>query len=416
MKKITVKTFFIYSMTILIVLFIFSFLNDPEGAQKNIFFFKAKNLFADFFNVLIYTSERDPYFNPINGPGEKAYLPLSYIFLYLFTKIGNYSNLTLAEATLSYDGVLSIVLFSVISIVLLLHSISKLNKNREFNLLQTFILLFSSITLFSIERGNLIIISSSFVIYFLAYYESEDINEKYFSLVALSLATIFKGYPAILGLLLLKKGEYKSIVFCIIFTTIFSFLPFLFFKNGIYNIPQFFKNFIENGNNYDYTKFFPRFGLPHLAFLFAKFFKLKPEVFDLIISISRYFIYLLALLTLYLFSIEKAKWKQIAFLIILLIQLPQNSALYTGLYFLPVIFLFFESHNNNNRIEYIYVLLFILFLNPYQIPFEVSINSKHYLLTINSFVSNISILLIWFLLLFNALKLKYEKSSNNTNL
>lgn len=413
MKKINLV--FNVLMFFLITLFIISFFYDPEGPQKNIFFYKCKNLFGDFFLNLIYTSEKNPYFNTIGGFGEKTYLPLSYLIYYFFVKFDNFSGMDLDHATRSNGGILGVVIFTIISLIFLFHSISKLNKNNEFKIVQTIIILFSGITLFSIERGNLIIITAAFVVYFLAYHESNSKNERFFSLVSLCLAVVLKGYPIIFGLLLLKKRQYKSILFCILFTLIISILPFLFLKNGLNNIPQFLNNFIANGDAYNYKKFFPRFGLPHLVFLLSKFLKLNNSTIDLLIIISRYFMYALTFFTIYVYIKEKDKWKSIAFLTIILIQIPTNSALYTGLYFIPVIILFFKSHKNPSILNYFYVVLFVLFLNPFQIPFQASTDNNNFQLTINSFVSNISLLIFWATLLITSIYAKNEKFSNYSN-
>jgi hypothetical protein len=413
MKKINLV--FNILMFFLITLFLISFFYDPEGPQKNIFFYKCKNLFGDFFLNLIYTSEKNPYFNTFGGFGEKTYLPLSYLIYYFFVKFDNFSGMDLDHATRSNGGILGVVIFTIISLIFLFHSISKLNKNNEFKIVQTIIILFSGITLFSIERGNLIIITAAFVVYFLAYHESNSKNERFFSLVSLCLAVVLKGYPVIFGLLLLKKSQYKSILFCVLFTLIISILPFLFLKNGLNNIPQFLNNFIANGDAYNYKKFFPRFGLPHLVFLLSKFLKLNNSTIDLLIIISRYFMYALTFLTIYVYSKEKDKWKSIAFLTIILIQIPTNSALYTGLYFIPVIILFLNSHKNPSILNYIYVVLIVLFLNPFQIPFQASTDNNNFQLTINSFVSNISLLIFWATLLITSINTKNEKFSNYSN-
>ena len=411
-KKLDLNKIFNILMIILIGFFLIKFFNDPEGSQKNIFLLKCKNLFGDFFNNLIYTSEKNPYFNTTLGFGEKAYLPLSYLLYYFFAKFENFSSMDLDHATRSNGGILGIVIFSIISIILLFHSISKLNNNKEFNFVQTIIILFSGITLFSIERGNLIIITASLVIYFLAFHESKSKNERIFSLISLCFAVVLKGYPVIFGMLLLKKSQFKSILFCVFLTVIISFVPFIFFKNGFNNIPQFLNNFLANGNQYNYKQFFPRFGLPHLVFCISKFLKLDNKNVDLLILLSRLFIYVFAVFTLYLFFKEKDKWKSIAFLTIILIQIPINSALYTGLYFLPVIILFFKSFKRPSVINYFYVFLFVLFLNPFQ--FLIYFNN--YQLSISSFISNITILIFWVSLFLTSIIKKNEKFSNYSNI
>lgn len=115
-----------YVMIILIVFWMISFVLNPIGDQQNVFYAKTSDLFADFFNVLIYTSDRNPYFNEVNGFGEKGYLPLSYLIVYPFTCFTDYSKMTLKDCWQSQSAMISCVIFVFSSFAVYLHSIKVL--------------------------------------------------------------------------------------------------------------------------------------------------------------------------------------------------------------------------------------------------------------------------------------------------
>ena len=96
--------------------------------------------------------------------------------------------------------------------------------------------------MFSVERGNLVIISAAGAFYFLAFFDSENRMLRYFALFMLVFASVLKFYPVILGFLLLKAKRYKDILYCIILGVLLTILPFFFFKRGLMNIPLLLSN------------------------------------------------------------------------------------------------------------------------------------------------------------------------------
>ena len=91
-EKETFELLFVVSMLILTALFVMGFILNPNGSQAEIFFAKAKDYMGDFINVVKYTVGRDPYFNTLNGLGEKPYLPLAYVIMFVLGKIAKYKS------------------------------------------------------------------------------------------------------------------------------------------------------------------------------------------------------------------------------------------------------------------------------------------------------------------------------------
>lgn len=398
-----INTWFYGIMGVLITLFLFGLIISPLGNQLNVFFLKTNNLFADFFNVQIYIADWDPYHNTVNGLGEKCYLPFTYLFLELFNGFFHYSGADLSDCYASSSAVMSCFFFIIISLFLLYHSMDCFQAVPG---LLKFILLFSSILLFSIERGNIIVLCAAFVFYFLAYKDSKDKRLRIFALLCLCIVSVVKIYPVIFGFYLLKDRRYKDIMRCIIFSLFLIFVPFLFFRGQFDNIPQMMENSSVFLKSYGPYSIFPRYGLTHVIALGLIKFNVDRGGADLILVIPKLMVALACLFSILLFFYEESSWKKMALLSIPLIMLPTNSGFYCGLYFFPVI-LTFLNNIEGRRIDFVYMLLMCIFLNPFQISEKSGIN-------ISQFLTNIALLVMWAMLLVECSFNLFNKRKVNT--
>jgi hypothetical protein len=391
----------VLGITILILTLLWSLLIliNPSGTQLSIFHARLSDFYSDFFNVLHYISDRNPYYNTYNGYEQKVYFPLSYLILYPFSQLDSFGKMTLNEMWNSKIGLFSAFFFTTFSLFLLYYFLNKLLdlKYKNLILLSFFI---SYINIFSIERGNLIILTVAGVSSFLLFYDSNDSKLRYFAIICLAFATTLKIYPFILGFLLLKQKKYKEIGFAVLFTLILIFLPFFFFKNGLENINQLLHNLKLNSEIYSAKNLYPRFGIPHLVYLLTDLVNLSPSISNLWIILAKYFTILLSIISVWYMFVIKEKWIQITLLLIVIIQLPTNSALYTGLYFFPAIILFlnYKKDRRITKFDIIYTVLLIIFLNPIQIKFH------DY--SITYCFTSLSLFAIWILFLYRSIILR----------
>lgn len=394
-------------MVILILLFVLGLMNNPLGNQLYVFFAKTDDFLADFFNVQRYIADWDPYHNTVNGLGEKCYLPFTYLFLELFNGFFNYSGATITDCYASSTAMMSCILFMIVSLFLFYHSMTCLTEMPS---KLKFVLVFSSVILFSFERGNIIVLCAALICYFLAYKDSNNKWLRLFSLLCLCIVSIVKVYPAIFGLFLLKEKRYKDIAICVLVSLILAFVPFLFFKGGFGNIRQMFENFSVFSKSYSAYSIFPRYGLTHIIAWGLMGLHIEEKISDIILLIPQFLIYLSCLLSFVLFFYEKLAWKQLALVALPIIMLPTNSGFYCGLYFIPVIILFLYN-NEGRKLDFLYMLMICLFLSPFQLPVVKGIN-------ISQQLSNVALLTIWLLLLIDVwlclrnLKKDYKLSNN----
>lgn len=399
-------------LTPLVLLFLY-FLVFPSSItrfdQSSILFDKGRWMLSDYFFTLRSLLDGDPY-----GSSE-IYMPLSYLLLYPFSQLCDYENLTiehdrvfLKECWTLPFGMVSYMLLLLLMSLLFWHSLQKLNRHKYLSNWSFVILLFSSVFLFSIERGNLIILSAALVNYFFAYYRDSDRRKVYFALFALCIASILKIYPAIFGLLLLREKRYKDILFCISIGLPLVFLPYLAFKGGIENIPIHLSN-IANMQGEFSTRWLDFFGITKFADLLYYSVYITGPTYSILHTVLSFLNQILLLVTIavVLFS-NNSYWRNAMLLSCALILYPANSGFYCGLYFFPVLCIFMGEANGNKNIQYVILVLSCVILNPFQI--EVLDGFK-----VSSICSNLAIIVIWLLLIGLSLKsvFKYKMFIGN---
>lgn len=403
---------FCYVLTPLVLLFLYFLVfpsSIPRFNQTMILFDGGKWMLSDFFFTLRSLIEGDPYGN------DEIYMPLTYLLLYPFSQLGGYENLTIEHDRVYLTecwgvpvGMVSYMFLLLLMGLLFWHSLQKLNRHKYMSNWSLALLLFSSIFIFSIERGNLIILSAACVNYFFAYYREQRKYKVYFALFALCIATILKIYPAIFGLLLLKEKRYKDIVWCFAIGLPLFFLPYLAFRGGFSNIPIHLGN-IANMQGEFSTKWVDFFGIPKFADLLYNSIYITGPVYFVLQSVLGILNQVLLLLTIILVLVAKnSYWKNVMLLSCALILYPTNSGFYCGLYFFPVLCIFMGETNGSRFLQNAIILLSCVILNP----FQVSVLDGYKVASIGA---NLALIIIWLLLICSSLKdmIRYLFSEKN---
>lgn len=345
-----VPLLFILLLSFTILLFIIFFIKDKGGRQLNIVI-NGWDLFADFYNQLRYVSERDVYFNTINGLENKAYLPFAFMVFYLFSILKNYATMSLYEIQIDPISNMSFVIFISIGILIFILSLKKLYNKKDYRYIIPILLFMTSPVIITIERGNIILHTVAFVAIFLCLYKSEKRYEQIIALICLGIASALKIYPVLLGFLLLQEKRYKDIVIGALITLALVFLPFFFF-----NKHSFLENFMQLISNMKLlTEVYGiRYGL---SLFISKF----GSGFDLY---SKIIIFILFIISIIYSFVANEYWKKVLLLMIISIQTP-TTAYYAELFMYPVIILFL-SKEKFYKIDYVFLILFVFDLMPFQ--------------------------------------------------
>lgn len=387
----SMRLFFNITLFFLFTLFFVCFAYNPKGPQSHVFFKASADYMADFYNVAKFTADNNPYFNEFKG----SYLPVSYIIFNILSRFSNYIELDAFTAGKMNMGLATSTYFMfIISAVFFLLLFGYSKGNRKTTFFTILALMLSGIFIFSLERGNLIILSALLTSFFIFNYNSSNKIMKEIAFICLAFAAALKAYPALLGILLIYEKRYKEAIRLIIYGIIAGFLPFIFIKGGFTNIPQLIKNLHSANDEYLFLNF-PRFGYYQFVAIWGKSWTLNcmipRETLNQFFSI---FLYLLTPLALILNFREKTPWKKVGLIVGVIILFPVNSALYCGLYLFPIIVLFFNEQNHPKK-DWFYCVLFILLLNPFQMPFwktnltTILANITVILLVVDIFISQI---------------------------
>lgn len=362
---------FVIAMYVLIALFTILLFCNPHGGQLDVFFGRTENFFADYFNVAKMAVGGNPYWYGLVDPApqEHGYPPLAYLLFVPLSRFADYENLSAFDAGYTTSGMLSAVLFTVIcSFIFFLLLQKAYGKRGILNIFLPSALMFSSIFLFSFERANTIILTVSLLIFFVLNYKSEHRIIKELALLALAAATGLKGYPALMGMLLLFEKDYWAALRAAVYGVALVFLPFLCFAGGFGNISLWVANIKQNSIVYGAN--LPQFGLSGFLHIFG--IAGDSSIRDTLDAVTKTLCIFAILLSLF----QKTKWKQVMLLLLSIVCLQTNNAEYLGLYlFLGIVFFF--NQKSHVPLDWLYLVCFVLILNPVQLsPFDYSLTQQ----------------------------------------
>ena len=403
MRKINL--YFVAIMTVLIGLFLICLFFPPMTSllahQKVLIFQDGRDLFADFFNVLRYMSdEAGFYYSQLNASDGHSGFPISLAPMYPFAQLVDYSKMTLQDCWASHSAMLSCVVFLVTVLFFFWDSLNRVCQKYGVSRWNLVILLCSSVFIFSVERANVIFIGAALINYYLVYYDHRDRTMRYLALTSLCLAAALKGYPALFGLLLLKERRYRDIAFCVILTLLLVFVPFLFLEHGLDTIPQMVKNTATNSATYLHSLncLWGFHRVIHMACLIGH----VPEAaIDTIIAVARMVAAVLVLLTIGLVLLEDRLSRQLLLIACAILLYPVNSGFYCGLYFFPVILIFFSRGEATRRSDYVILLLLCMVICPLQLTL---LHKDGTLFRATPVLANAAVTLLWLYVLSLSLK------------
>jgi len=328
------------------------FLQNPQGSQRSLLFPDQDDYFMDFFNTLNYTANRNPYQDGYGGLVNRNYLPLAYLILYPFSRLGDFINELPKDIRPEQAAMIGCFLFLMISLGMFFYLMYEGKKGKRLEkLLTTLACACSGLIIYNIDRANTIILAVAFLWLFLLFYRDENPVYRHLAFIGLAVSTALKVYPVIFGVLLLYEKRWKDAAWTIFYGLLAVFLPFLFFKEGFSAIPNLIYNVTLNSKKY--------YG--------GSFSIVSNHIFDTtkVMPIGFAIAKVLMALVIVLAWKQKNFWKQILLLTCALLLTPTHSGYYCGLYlFIPLIFFFNEEEHDN--LDWLYLILFILSISPLQ--------------------------------------------------
>ena len=401
-NKKYLKYFFI-TMILFSILYFFICYKESYYIDS-VFFGDHNDTFADFFNC-VYGGKGNSY---IEGGGNYPALALLFFKIcYKFVQHEGEIENGLAYRNMSIAWI-ELIIFFLFCIWLTCISISNMiNIEIQFKRLFFFVLLFSTPVLFSIERGNIILLSFALTIFYISFRNDKNNILKEISFVFLAIAAAIKIYPAIFGLLLIKEKKHKEALRLTFYGILFFFIPFLYFgKNSLYIFFECLKEFANiQSENFAYN--FSIFSNLKLFFILNK------------INITYNLLFLVTTLLIGFIIISfwktKNKWEEYLALTIIMLWIPKVSYAYVMLF---MIIPFSEFINNIYNTDYFSTLsnriiernipglLFFILFTPWALPIIPEFSTFNYKLTYTYIVYYIVTFALGMFLLFNNIILR----------
>ncbi len=301
-------------------------------------------LFSDYFyhiagssNTALMYSYGDPYSFP----------PFAYFMYSLLWSLNPYRD---NESILNWqnyrnadNAMLVFVIYNMLVMVLLIYCIRQyFNENKaKYTLLLPTSLLFSyPLLCTAIQRGNVILLAAIFLALAWFFMDSESRVKRELALILIAAASGFKLYPALTGLVYIRRKKWKEAARLVLYGLITVFVPFIFYGGG-QGMKDLFHTLTGFVSSIDPEKVNTVCGM-------AKWFGMKlgmgEALADTFGGVMDCLFFAAAIL---FFFLSKRKWQEALFLNAVLVSFLPSNWQYTLVYYLPVLFLFIKEYDKD---------------------------------------------------------------------
>ena len=340
-------------MSIFIIVFFIMNLNDNIGLKK-ILYNDTNDTYMDFYNSLI--GKNNPY------DKQLIYPPLAstfYYFLSIFIPEKDFELGSFGIRSTQYGRFLG-GLYITLTTLLFIYSLFKLkNGNLEEKILLALLLILSGPFLFQLERANLIFVTLSFIMFYVYGYNSQNKYIKNLAFISLAIASSFKIYPAVLGFLLVKEKRYRDAWILFFYGITFFVLPII-FVGGFEKFPLFINNIVNATKILNSTSSLIKLSINNLFHVLSSLFKIG---FIEKLGFPATILTLISGILIIILSDFKEKWKPIAIGTTLMITVPNFSFIY-AMIFISIPLVLFLDEPQKDKLDNIYIILFVLMLVP----------------------------------------------------
>ncbi|MDE7341395.1 MAG: glycosyltransferase 87 family protein [Lachnospiraceae bacterium] len=206
----------------------------------------------------------------------------------------------------------------------------------------------------SIQRGNVVILVALLLALAWLWMDSDSRIRQELALLFIAAAAGFKLYPALVGVVYLKRKEWKKAFRLVLYGVIVVFVPFVFFGGykGMLSLIHTLTGFAVDINA-DKT---------NTVCGMAKWLGLKLNMADSVANTFGMIVdYLFFIVSLLCFFLSKRKWQEALFLSGILVSFLPSNWEYTLVYYLPAFFLFMKKYDGEIKQNGIRKNLWLIF-------------------------------------------------------
>lgn len=348
LKKINLKPidlFLIVSLGITLLFILFNI--TTKGMLFKECVMDSPFLFSDYFYHLAGSTDDVNVYS--YGP-PYAFPPFAYLIYYLLWSFNPYRDsggITNWQNYRSADNALVVfVIYNMLIMMILVYCVNQYFQERNTIkneiLLPTAILVSYPFMCTSIQRGNIVALVAIMLSLAWLWMSSESKVKQELALVFIAFAAGFKLYPALIGIVYIKRKEWKKAVRLIIYGTIVIFLPFIIFGGykgaiDLYHTLRGIASYINPNKTNTVCGMVKWLGLK---------FNMPDSSANILGTIVNYIFLVSSLL---FFFMSKRKWQEALFLNGILVSFLPSNWVYTLVYYLSTFFLFMQEYNEDMR-------------------------------------------------------------------
>lgn len=259
-------------------------------------------------------------------------------------------------------------------------------------ILLSLVILPSAPFMFTIERGNLILLSFALSFFFVAFYDSESKVLRELSYCSLAVAAAIKIYPALLGMLLVKRKKIKESIRLLVYGITFFIIPF-FYYGGIKALKIMLSALRYTSNLTEELGYGVNVSLYNICQTFSEILNLGISNWH--ISIISLAVFSLLVIT---FFVTQEKWLEFLSLVLIIILLPKTNYYYVMIFLIiPFVEFVKEWHNGNLRqriYDIAFAVIYLIILVPWPLPKVVKLSEgKKYFVSYSMLIHYLAI--IW---------------------
>ncbi len=352
-------------VTVVFFSFAFFIINLIVGGsnsfQFNALYDHCNDILADLTNNIGYASHLDPYNESyVFGPVERIYPPMVYLICYCLSRVVDIDYCIQKDSFLLMiiDGKLLIIIFALLIVVVIayLEVLKKIKKGTTIEKTLTAIAIIISFPfIFSLERGNFIILCGLLNLFFLFFHDSNNKVVKEIALLSLAFSASIKFPPAFLGIILLYEKRWKEALRTILYGIAGFIVPMMVLKGGLSNIGKMIENNMINISMYS-----PLNGCTFPAVINMI---CGGSLSEDIAPILKVFTYLISAIMLISIPFLSRNWLKIGIICLVLTIVPSHSGTYCLVYLFPLIVAFLneENHTKSNLLPFIGICMLVVY-------------------------------------------------------
>ncbi len=313
--------------------------------------------FMDYFNMLALLNNKNPYY--LNA----SYPALCFVILKFFH---NFLPADIAiiekgkELRANYIAMLGFLILFVISLVLIVAVIKRI-LNSGYKSLYAIIILLSGPIIFTLQRGNLLLIALLFLLVYILFYDSEDVKERYIAYVALAIAASIKIYPALFGLMTLRKKRYKETIHLAIIGILGFLIPFFAFS-GFDTLKEMLHGLQVANAELTCQGAGHNFSLVNLAAITSAF-------WGQTVTISKLASAAITVILIAVAYLAKKEWQSLFLIATACVWFPEFSFTYVLVFYLPAALFLIKDNNECDSNDYFDIVMLALLQVPFALPY-----------------------------------------------